>query len=46
MQIKLKDKANVNFSIAEGLSGRRVTTFMGCPIFRCDSISTSEGAVS
>jgi hypothetical protein len=47
MQIKLKDKANVNFSVAEGLSGRPVTMFQNTfPVMRCDSISTSESAVT
>lgn len=46
MQIRLKDKSNVNFDVATGLSGRPVMTFMGAPIFRCDAISTSESTVS
>lgn len=46
MQIRLKDKNNVNWSVAEGLSGRPVLTFQGIPIFRCDAISTSESTVT
>jgi hypothetical protein len=47
MQIKVKDKANVNWDTKLGLSGAPVTTFQQTfPVFRCDSISTSESAVT
>jgi len=46
MQIRLKDKANVNFSLDKGLGGVPILTFMGAPIFRCDAISTSETVVT
>jgi hypothetical protein len=47
MQIKTKDKSNINWSVRSGLGGRPVTTFMDTfPVMRCDSISTSESAVS
>jgi len=46
MQIRAKDKANVNFSVVNALSGEEVTMFGGyAPVFRCDSISTSESVV-
>ncbi|MFH0981874.1 MAG: hypothetical protein V2A79_10075 [Planctomycetota bacterium] len=46
MQVRLKDKNNVNFDVGQGLSGVPVLTFMGAPIFRCDAISTSEGPIT
>jgi hypothetical protein len=47
MQIRAKDKGNVNFSIANALSGEEVTMFGGyAPVLRCDSISTSESVVA
>jgi len=47
MQIRIKDKANVNWSTALGLSGAPVTQFQNTfPVFRCDSISTSESTVT
>jgi hypothetical protein len=47
MQIRSKDKANVNWSTAMALSGEEVAMFGGSiPVLRCDSISTSESAVS
>lgn len=46
MQIRLKDKANVNFSTAMGLSGEPILMFGNAPVFRCDAISTAESAVT
>lgn len=47
MQIRAKDKANVNWDTSRALSGEEVTMFMGSiPVMRCDSISTSESAVT
>jgi hypothetical protein len=46
MQIRAKDKGNVNWSTVNALSGEEVTMFGGyAPVMRCDSISTSESAV-
>lgn len=46
MQIRLKDKNNVNFSVQQGLGGVPVLSFLGAPVLRCDAISTSESAVT
>ncbi len=47
MQIRAKDKANVNFTTVNALSGEEVVMFGGyAPVLRCDSISTSESAVT
>lgn len=47
MQIRAKDKANVNWTTTNALSGEEVTMFGGyAPVLRCDSISTSESAVT
>lgn len=47
MQIRAKDKANVNFSIANALSGEEVTMFGGyAPVHRCDAIKTNESTVA
>jgi len=47
MQIRAKDKANVNFSTTNALSGEEIVMFGGyAPVLRCDSISTSESAVT
>lgn len=47
MQIKAKDKANVNFTTVNALSGEEVTMFGGyAPVMRCDAIGTSESAVT
>jgi len=46
MRIRAKDKANLNFSIANGLSGEEIVVFGGeAQVLRCDSISTSESVV-
>jgi hypothetical protein len=47
MQIRAKDKGNVNFSIANALSGEEVVMFGGyAPVLRCDAIKTNEIAVT
>lgn len=47
MQIRAKDKGNVNFSVVNALSGEEVVMFGGyAPVMRCDSISTSETVVT
>ena len=46
MEIRAKDKANTNWSTVNALSGEEITRFGGyAPLFRCDSISTSEDTV-
>lgn len=46
MRIRAKDKANLNFSIANGLSGEEIVVFGGeAQVLRSDSISTSESVV-
>lgn len=42
MQIRLKDKGNVNFSKTEGLGGVEVLTFLQAPIRQLDAIKTTE----
>ncbi|HUV64734.1 MAG TPA: hypothetical protein VMW24_12610 [Sedimentisphaerales bacterium] len=47
MQIRAKDKGNVNYSVTNALSGEEIVMFGGyAPVLRCDSISTSETTVS
>lgn len=48
MQIRLKDKTNVNFTqdSGDGLSGKPLMRFNGCPIRQVDQISNAETAVS
>ena len=47
MTIRAKDKANLNFDIAHGLSGEEIVVFGGqARVLRCDSISTSESVVT
>lgn len=46
MQIRLKDKGNVQFSLAAGLGGVPVLTFMDIPVRRLDAIKTNESTVS
>jgi hypothetical protein len=46
MEIKLKDKSNVNFALSQGLGGVPVLQFRGAPVFRCDAIATNEGTVT
>ena len=46
MQIRAKDKGNVNWSTTNALSGEEIVMFGGyAPVMRCDSISTSESVV-
>ena len=45
MQIAAKDKSNILWNIEEGLGGRKITTFMGHPVHRCDQISLTETAI-
>lgn len=46
MQIRLKNKANVNFSVGEGLSGRPVLFFDGVPVHRVDAITNTESEIT
>ncbi len=46
MQIKLKDKGNVNFDKVNGLSGVPVMTFMNIPIRQLDAIKINESTVT
>lgn len=46
MEIKLKDKTNVNFGTTEGLGGAPVLTFRGNPVRKVDQISNAETAVT
>ena len=47
MQIRLKDKGNVNFSLATGLSGEQILMFGSMGIIRqLDAIKTNESTVS
>lgn len=46
MRIRAKDKANLSFSFAYGLSGEEIVVFGGeAQVLRCDHISTSEDVV-
>jgi hypothetical protein len=46
MEIKLKDKANVNFTTDVGLGGVPVLRFRGLPVKVCQGILTSETAIT
>ncbi len=46
MEIKLKDKANVNFTVDAGLGGMPVLRFRGLPVKVCQGILTSETAIT
>jgi len=46
MEIALKDKANVNFSVRDGLGGVPVMYFRGNPIRTVDQIANTETAIS
>lgn len=46
MQIRLKDKLNVNFSTTEGLGGIEVLTFLGAPIRQLDAIKNTEDVLA
>lgn len=46
MQIRLKNKGNVNFDKVEGLGGVEVLTFMSVPVRRLDAIKTDESTVT
>lgn len=47
MEILLKDKGNINFSVdgGEGLAGERIVRFRGIPVKKVDAISDNEKAV-
>jgi len=46
MDIALKDKSNVNFSVSEGLGGAPVLNFRGVPVKIVDQLATDEVAVT
>lgn len=46
MEIALKDKTNVNFSVGDGLGGVPVLQFRGLPVRLVDQILNSESAIS
>lgn len=46
MQIRLKDKGNVNFSKTEGLGGVEVVTFLQAPIRQLDAIKNTEAVLA
>lgn len=46
MEIRVKDKSNVNYSYAQGLAPGPVLTFKGVPIRKCEAILNTETAVS
>ena len=46
MEIKLKDKANVNFTTDNGLGGVPMLRFRGLPVKKCDAILNTETAIS
>lgn len=48
MEIKLKDKTNVNYSPGrgEGLAGEPIVRFRGCPVRKVDAILITETAIS
>lgn len=46
MEIKLKDKSNVNFTTRDGLGGVPVLLFRGCPVRKVDAVLNTETEVS
>lgn len=46
MEIRLKDKTNVNFAVQQGLGGAQVLQFRGVPVKKCDAILNTEAAIS
>ncbi len=46
MEIRLKDKTNVNFTKVDGLAPGPVLMFKGVPVRQCDQILNTETAVS
>lgn len=45
MEIRLKDKANVNFTTDNGLGGVPVLSFKGIPVKKVDAILNTESAI-
>lgn len=48
MEIKLKDKNNINYSAGggEGLAGEPIVKFRGCPVRKVDQITITEAALA
>jgi len=46
MEIRVKDKTNVNYSYTDGLAPGPVLTFKGVPVRKCEAIVSTESQVS
>lgn len=46
MEIRAKDKTNINYSFAEGLAPGPVLTFKGVPVRKCEAILDTEDAIT
>ena len=46
MEIALVDRANVNFTTADGLGGLPVVLFRGCPVRTVEAITNTESAIT
>jgi hypothetical protein len=46
MRIRLKNKSNVNFDVAQGLGGAPILTFADLPVYRHDAIKIAETVVT
>jgi len=46
MEIRAKDKTNINYSFADGLAPGPVLTFKGVPVRLCDQIIITEAALT
>lgn len=46
MEIILKDKTNVNWTLTQGIEGVPILRFRGCPVKKCDAILNSETALT
>jgi hypothetical protein len=46
MEIRVKDKSNVNYAFADGLAPGPVLTFKGVPVRVCEAIVNTETAIS
>lgn len=46
MEIRVKDKTNVNYAYADGLAPGPVLTFKGVPVRKCEAILNTEDAVT
>jgi len=46
MEIRAKDKTNINYSFAEGLAPGPVLTFKGVPVRLCEQLIITEAALT